>query len=452
LPITYHLGPGRATVHLRLEFNWDIVTIYDVIARLPGSEKPDEWIIRGNHHDAWVCGADDPLSGTVALMEEARVLGELRANGWRPKRTLVFALWDGEEPGLLGSTEWVETHADLLTNQAAVYVNSDNNGRGFLQVGGSHTLEKFMNQVACDVTDPEKKISVGARLRAYHLVKGSAEEKADARDREEFRMGALGSGSDYTPFLQHLGVASLDIRYGGEDQGGAYHSIYDSYDHYQRFGDPGFAYGMAQAQTTGRVLLRLLNCEVLPFDFSDFAETLRRYIKEVEKLADEQREKSREKERWLKDQILAAVSDPTQTYILPKPDSPVPFLNFAPLENALVRLQDGARAYSLALNKSRLGDRWLSADTERDLDVVLFQTERTLTAEAGLPRRPWYKHQVYAPGFYTGYGVKTLPGVREAIEGRRWTEANEQIESAARSIERAAAQVERAASLVGLQN
>ena len=312
LPITYHLGPGPATVHLRLAFNWDIVPAYDIVAKMAGAERPDQWIIRGNHHDAWVCGAEDPLSGTVALLEEARALSELKRSGWQPKRTLVFTVWDGEEPGLIGSTEWVETHADILTNQAAVYINGDVNGRGFLQANGSHTLEKLVNEAAQEVIDPEKKIPVAKRLRAFRLVKGTAEEKTEAKERADLRIGALGSGSDYTPFLQHLGIASLDIRYGGEDGGGSYHSIYDSYDHFRRFIDPGFVYGIALAQTTGRLLLRLANADVLPFEFSNFSDTIGRYLKEVEKLADEQRDKTREKNRQIEDHTLDAVFDPAR--------------------------------------------------------------------------------------------------------------------------------------------
>src|SRR5262245_12213322 len=236
LPITYHVGPGRATVHLKLEFNFNIVPAYDVIARLRGNERPDEWVIRGNHHDAWVNGAGDPISGLVPMLEEARAVGELAKTGWRPKRTIIYAVWDGEEQGLLGSTEWAETHAAELQNKAVLYVNSDGNSRGFLNVGGSHTLEKFMSGVARDVIDPEKEISVFERSRAVSVLNGNPEDRREARERADLRIGALGSGSDYTPFLQHLGIASLNIGYGGEGEtAGIYHSIYDSFDHYVRF-------------------------------------------------------------------------------------------------------------------------------------------------------------------------------------------------------------------------
>ncbi|HEX8638941.1 MAG TPA: M28 family peptidase, partial [Pyrinomonadaceae bacterium] len=252
LPITYHLGgANNLKVRFKLDFNWDIKPIYNVIAKLRGAQMPDEWIIRGNHHDAWVNGADDPVSGLVSLMEEARRVGELAKSGWRPKRTIVYAAWDGEEPGLLGSTEWVETHAAELRNKAAVYINTDSNGRGFLGIGGSHTLEKFINETARDIPDPQTKMTVWERTRAQQIVNGSANSRRETMERADLRIAALGSGSDYTPFLQHLGIASLNIGFGGEDGGGSYHSVYDSFDHFTRFGDPNFDYGVALAEVCG---------------------------------------------------------------------------------------------------------------------------------------------------------------------------------------------------------
>jgi N-acetylated-alpha-linked acidic dipeptidase len=448
LPITYHVGPGPAAVHLRLEFDWKLVPAYDVIAKMPGAERPDEWIIQGNHHDAWVFGADDPISGLVPLMEEARAISELAKNGWKPKRTIVFAAWDGEEPGLLGSTEWVEAHADLLKQKAAVYINGDNNGRGFLRVGGSHTLEKFVSEIARDVIDPQKKITVAERLRAYRIVKGSPDDRRDTRARADLRISALGSGSDYTPFLQHLGIATLDIRYGGEDGGGSYHSVYDSFDHYTRFGDTNFDYGIVLAQTTGRVVLRLANADILPFEFNNFAETVAIYVKELVKLTDDMREETREKERQARDKSLEAVFDPTQTYVLPRPEQPVPYLNFAPLENSRARLQESARNFETAKETFRASGKEFSRETQRSLDVILMKTEQALTRREGLPRRPWYQHQIYAPGFYTGYGVKTFPGVREAIEQRKWAEAGEQVELGAKTLERFADEIDRAREVI----
>ncbi|HKR01505.1 MAG TPA: transferrin receptor-like dimerization domain-containing protein [Pyrinomonadaceae bacterium] len=448
LPLTYHLGPGPATVHLKLEFDWKTVPAYDVIAKLRGAERPDEWIIRGNHHDAWVNGADDPISGLVAEMEEARALGELFKGGWRPKRTIVYAAWDGEEPGLLGSTEWAETHADLLKRNGAVYINSDSNGRGFLFVSGSHALEKFVNEVGRDVMDPQTKVPVIERARALRMVRGSADDRREARERADYRIGALGSGSDYTPFIQHLGISSLNIGYGGEDGGGSYHSIYDSFDHYTRFGDPNFDYGVALAQTGGRIVMRLANADVLPLAFGSLADAVERYVREVTKLADDMREETRIRNRQIADRTLEIISDPTQVYVAPKTETPVPYLNFAPLQNSLARLQESARSFDAAMNETASAGRSLSPDAQKSLDEALIKTERAMTREQGLPRRPWFKHQIYAPGFYTGYGVKTLPGVREAIEQRNWKEATEQVNVIAETVEALAAEIDRATKIV----
>lgn len=447
LPISYHIGPGPTAVHLKLEFDWNIVPTYDVIAKIRGSERPDEWIIRGNHHDAWVNGADDPISGLVAEMEEARSIGELVKSGWKPKRTIVYAAWDGEEPGLLGSTEWVEAHAELLKKNAAVYINSDTNGRGFLSVGGSHTLERFVNEVARDVVDPQTKISVLERSRALRAVRGNADDRREALERPHLRISALGSGSDYTPFIQHLGIASLNIGFGGEDGGGSYHSIYDSFVHYTRFGDPNFDYGIALAQTGGRAVLRLASAEVLPLAFNNLADAVEKYVREVAKLTDEMREETLQKNRRISEHMFEVVADPTERYVVPKMESPVPYLNFAPLQNSLVRLKESARVYDATINQAAASGRTPAPEVQKSLDVALIKTERAMTRQEGLPRRPWFKHQIYAPGFYTGYGVKTLPGVREAIEKRNWKEAGEQVVVIAETIDRLSAEIDRATNI-----
>ena len=442
LPLTYHMGPGPAIVHLKLEFNWQRVTARDVIAKLKGSEFPDEWVIRGNHHDAWVNGADDPISGLVAMMAEGKGIGELAKSGWKPKRTIVYCAWDGEEPGLLGSTEWVETHADLLRKNAVLYINTDSNERGFLSMGGSHTIEKFINEVARDVVDPQKKISVLERARAAQIMNGNADERREARERADLRISALGSGSDFTPFLQHAGVATLNIGYGDEGQtGGVYHSIYDSFDHYTRFGDPNFAYGVALAQTCGHAVLRFANADVLPYAFTNLADSIGQYVREVSKLADDMREETKEKNRRISDKTFAAVFDPTETYIVPVPEAAVPYINFAPLQNAFGRLQESARAYDAA---PRSANGKPTLELQKEINDALKQTERAMLRDEGLPRRPWFKHQIYAPGFYTGYGVKTLPAVREALEQRNWTEAEQQITIVAETITRIASAIDRA--------
>lgn len=439
LPVTYHFGGGAPTVHMKLAFNWDTKTIYDVIAKMRGAELPDEWIIRGNHHDGWVNGAADPLSGQVAMLEEARAVAELAKTGWKPKRTIVYCAWDGEEEGLLGSTEFAETHADELKQKAAVYINTDGNGRGFLNVGGSHTLEKFVNEVAKSVPDPETKLNVWDRMRAQQIVNGSPDAKKEARERDDLRIDALGSGSDYTPFIQHLGIASLDMGFGGESGGGSYHSIYDSFDHYVRFGDPTFEYGVALSKVCGHTVLRLANADTLPFEFTNFADTVNMYANEVIKLADTMRDETRSANEIIANGMLAAVQDPTQKFVMPIPKVAVPFLNFAPLQNAVARLTVSAKEFQ----KTSVG-KTISPDARRQLDLALMNTERSMTG-SGLPRRDWFRHEIYAPGFYTGYGVKTLPGIREAIEQRNWKEASDEISVVARTIENAADAIDRAA-------
>jgi N-acetylated-alpha-linked acidic dipeptidase len=442
LPVTYHFGGTSPTVHMKLAFNWDQKTLYDVVAKMRGSELPDEWIIRGNHHDAWVNGADDPLSGMVAEMEEARAIGELAKTGWKPKRPIVYCAWDGEEEGLLGSTEWVETHADELRQKAAVYINTDSSGRGFLGMAGSHTLEKFINDVARSVPDPQTKMSVWERSRAAQIVNGSAAERREVMDRSDLRIGALGSGSDYTPFLQHLGIASINLGFGGEDGGGSYHSIYDSFDHFTRFVDPGFAYGITLSKVCGHAVLRLADAEMLPFEFTNFSETVNRYATEVMRLADTMRDDTRALNDQINSGMYLAVQDPMQKIIVPKPKDDVPFLNFAPLQNAVAKLSESAKRFQ----KSGAA-KDLSPAAQRQLDLALMNTERSMIRDEGLPRRDWFKHQIYAPGFYTGYGVKTLPAIREAIEQRNWREANDQIVIVARVIENAAEAIDRASSL-----
>jgi N-acetylated-alpha-linked acidic dipeptidase len=448
LAVPYHLGPGPAKVHLQLQFDWKLVPAYDVVARLTGRQRPDEWIVRGNHHDAWVNGATDPISGLVALLAEARAVGELARAGSAPQRTLIYCAWDGEEPGLLGSTEWVETHADELKAKCVAYLNSDSNSRGFLDVAGSHTLEPLVNQAARDVPDPEKGTSVLERARAAQILDGTADERKEARARTDLRIGALGSGSDFTPFLQHLGISAVNLGFGGEEQYGQYHSIYDSFDHYTRFGDPSFEYGIALARTAGRLSLRLANAEVLPFAFETMGETVERYSKEVVKLADDMRDEADERNRRLDAGTYTNYDDPTETWLPPRRLDPVPYLNFAPLQNAVVRLNESAKAYEAARRDRMAGAEPIPEAARGELDMALVQCERSLTREQGLPRRPWFEHQVYAPGFYTGYGVKTLPGVREAIEQRDWKEAEEQIGVVAGVLLQYAENIDRAAALL----
>src|SRR6266581_3694887 len=447
LPITYRLGAGPAKVHLRVKSDWSLKTLYDVIAKLPGSTEADQWIIRGNHHDAWVNGAQDPISGLVAELEEARALGALYKQGWRPKRTIIYAAWDGEEPGLLGSTEWVEAHADELATRAIAYLNRDTNGRGYLSLSGSHSLEKFINAVARDVSDPETGLSVWKReqLRRIALAP-SAEERRDVREREDLRIDALGSGSDYTPFLQHAGIAALNLGYGGETGGGIYHSIYDDFYWYTHFDDTSFVYERALSQTVGTAVMRLADAEVLPYDFTNLAETVHRYAADLRDLWTKQLDEVRERNRELEEGVFTATADPRVTSVPPRPESLPPHLNFAPPENGAEALARSAARYERALTTAQAdGGAALGRPDAGGVNELLLRSERTLTRPGGLPGRPWFRHLLYAPGRYTGYGVKTVPGVREAIEQRRWSDAEEQVRVVGGALVATAALVDSAA-------
>ena len=451
LPMTYHTGPGPAKVHLKLSFNWDLKTIYNVIARIPGSQYPDEWILRGNHHDAWVNGAEDPVAGTVAVLEEARAFGELLKQGWKPRRTILYCIWDGEEQGLLGSTEWVEAHAEELRAKGAVYINSDTNMRGYLQVEGSHTLERFINGVARDIADPESGLSVSKRLQARRLAEPlpgmSPEDRRELRTRADLRIGALGSGSDYTAFLDHLGVASVNMSFGGEDGEGIYHSIYDDFYWYTHFADRDFVYGRALAQTAGTAVLRLAGAELIPFDFDDFTDTVRRYVKEVQDLARAGRDQTVERNRLIDEGVFTAIQDPREKLALPQREAVPPFLSWGPLENGLAALERAAEFYARALaGASQNGASALARDTMREVNRKLILVERSLTLPEGLPNRPWFQHQIYAPGFYTGYGVKTLPAVRESIEQKQWKLADESIAKVGKVLENAGESIQGAAT------
>ena len=430
LGITYHVGPGAAKVHLKVKSNWEpLKPVYDVIAKIPGSSFPDEWVIRGNHHDAWVNGAEDPTSGMVAVLEEGRALGELLKAGWKPKRTIILCAWDGEEPGLLGSTEWAEEHYDDLRAHAVAYVNSDSNGRGYLGVEGSHTLEKFSNDVARDVSDPETSLSAWKRSRLHEIANAkSAEQRKEIRERADLRIPALGSGSDYTAFLQHDGVASLNIGFGGEDGGGIYHSIYDDFYWYTHFSDTDFVYGRALAQTGGTAVIRLADAELLPFEFGDFADTVQTYVKELKALSEKTQDEIRERNREIEEGVFKASNDPRQPMVAPNVETVPPHLNFAPIENAAEEVTRSAAEYRKAFEEaSANGGARLTSASLAEVNHLLIQSERKLTNSEGLPNRPWFKHQLYAPGFYTGYAVKTVPAVREAIEQKQWKQADEAI-------------------------
>ena len=431
LPITYRVGPGSAVVHIAVKSDWSLRTIYDVIATMKGSTWPDQWVVRGNHHDGWVFGASDPLSGQIALLAEAKAIGDLARTGWRPKRTLVYASWDGEEPMLLGSTEWVETHADELKTKAVLYINSDSNGRGFLSAGGSHDFQHLVNQVAADVTDPETGVSVGQRKRAKVRIdalapSASEQTKADAKLAadlsKDFAISALGSGSDYSAFIEHLGLPAVDLGYGEEgNSAGVYHSRYDTYEHHSRFVDPGFVYDALLARTVGRLVLRTAQSDLPLQRPGDFAETVAGYLAEVKKLETTRRDEAEVQAKLLTDKAFQLAADPTRASGVPDALDRVPHIDLAPLDNAVDRLKRSAKAYDDGLARSGAD---LSADNVARLQALMQTIDQTLSPPIGLPGRPWYKNLVYAPGRFTGYGAKTLPGVREAIEDRRWADAD----------------------------
>jgi N-acetylated-alpha-linked acidic dipeptidase len=448
LPFPYHVGPGATKVRLLVKSNWDIKPLYDVIAQIPGSTYPDEWVIRGNHHDAWVSGAEDPISGQAALLEEARAYGELLKQGWRPKRTIIYCAWDGEEPGLLGSTEWVETHAEELSKHAVAYLNSDSNSRGYLEMDGSHTLERFYNDVARDISDPESGVSVWKRLQLSRIERATKpEDRKELRRRYDLRIEALGFGSDYTAFLDHLGIPCLSLGFGGEDEGGIYHSIYDDFYWYTHFSDTTFAYGRALAQTTGTAVMRLADADLLPFRFTNLADTVNRYLEELQKLLKEKRDDARERNQELEEGVFAATSDPRRPTVPPPAKVVPPHLNFAPLENAAEALVRSAERYDTALAKVRAdGSGAPASERAKAVNAALLGVDRAMLDTAGLPQRPWFKNAIYAPGMYTGYGVKTMPMVREAIEREKWQEADEGIVRTGKVLEAVAAAIDRAAA------
>jgi N-acetylated-alpha-linked acidic dipeptidase len=442
LPITYHIGPGPARVHLKVTSDWSTKPIYDVIATLKGT-SPDQWVIRGNHHDAWVNGADDPLSGQSAMLEEARLLGELHQQGWTPKRSIIYCAWDGEEPGLLGSVEWVETHADELRKHAVTYVNSDGNERGYLNAGGTQDLQTVVSAVAHDVKDPEKNISVFERAHLHSIVEAKdTEERGKNRKRSDLELGALGDGSDFTAFQDFAGISALDLGFGGEDEGDQYHSIYDDFYWYTHFADTDFSYGRALAQTAGSTVLRIADADLLPFDYAPQTETIAKYESELEKLLKDKQDEITERNQELQEGTFTATADPHKKSVPPPTETVPPFMNFAPMKNALELLKKSADRYTTALGKFQASGSQSSLDT---VNADLLGVSRLFLNEKGLPERPWFKNQIYAPGAYTGYGAKPIAAVREYMDQKKWKEADAQIPMVAQVIENIAGGINKAA-------
>ena len=448
LPITYRLGPGPGKVHLKMSSNWDIKPLYDVIAKIPGAQFPDEWVLRGNHHDAWVNGAEDPVSGQVALLEEARSLGALVKAGWKPKRTIIYCAWDGEEPGLLGSVEWAETHADELRKHAVAYINSDSNGRGVLGAEGSHTLEKLVNDVAHDVQDPETKLTVWKRWQLDSIKSASSdEERQELRQRKDIRIGISGGGSDHAGFQNFLGIAVVDASFGDEDGGGIYHSIYDDFYWYTHFSDTDFVYGRTLSQFNGSMIMRLADADLLPFDFSDFADTVQTYVKGLQTFSTKMRDDIRERNLEIEEGVFTATADPKKAYFPPKKEDLPPYLDFSPLQNSADALSRSAGEYQKALTAADAnGGSALTSASIAEVNGLLIQSERKLTTPEGLPGRFWYKHQIYAPGVYTGYESKAIPAVREAIEQKKWKQAEQAMARAAAVLQDEATLVSSAAA------
>jgi N-acetylated-alpha-linked acidic dipeptidase len=449
LPLTYHFGPGPAKVHLKLVSDWSQKPVLDVIATMTGAEEPDVWIVRGNHYDGWVNGADDPISGQSALLEEARALGELAKQGWRPKRTLIYAAWDGEEPGLIGSTEWAETHADELLQHAALYINSDENGRGSFGAGGSHELEQVVNDVAKEVIDPETKVSAWKRQQAVMLVRGGRHSggtpNGDVVTMTNLPLEAIGSGSDFAAFLDHFGIASLNVGYGGEDRGGTYHSAYDTPWFTDHFGDKEEVYGPVLAQTAGILVMRFASADVLPYDFTSMAQTLTQYDRELKELVKSLQDAVEMRARNLELGVYTLTDDPQKRLQPPPSLVPPPNMDFSSLDQAISALEKSATAFSQA----RPGMEMLSPEKRKALNADLTTVDRKLLGE-GLPRRPWVKNLIYAPGVYAGYGVKTLPGVREALEQGRFAEGQEQLTIVSKAINNEASYIQQIADQFGV--
>lgn len=419
LPITYHIGPGPVTVRMRTAYDWQVRPIYNVIARIEGSTYPDEWIVHGNHHDGWCAGATDPISGAVQLMETARGFGELLQAGIRPRRTVVFALWDAEEWGLLGSTEWAETHRADLGEKGVTYINTDSTGKGWLSMAGSHTLQRFLNEVARDIEDPERGVSVFEAARARRLeTAANPDARREIEQSDDLRLAALGSGSDYTVFIDHLTMASLNLGFGGDSPGGVYHSNYDSFHWYQKFSDSEYVFGRTLSRLIGTAIWRLANAAILPFGFTDLADAMSTYVEEIR-------------------ETHAAMETPEE-------------IDFEAIEGALDALREAGQGYEAALSglTGASAEAVLGNASVSELNQLLYTSERRLGYDEGLPNREWFRHQVYAPGFYTGYGVKTIPGVREGIEEEEWEAARFYVRVVSEALSSLTEQVRQAERIV----
>ncbi len=415
LPITYHVGPGPARVRMRSKSEWTTGTLYDVVARIPGATMPDEWVIMANHHDGWVNGAADPVGAAAAMLESARAMSVLLNRGWRPQRTMIFALWDGEEWGLLGSTEWAEAHAGELQEKAVAYLNTDMYGKGEFGADGSHTLETYVREVARDQSDPVSGKSMLQEAIDRSVARAKNAKDSAAAKARGFRLNPPGSGTDFEAFLEHLGVASVSHSIEGPEFAGTYHSIYDSYDNFSKFLDPGFAYGAAQSRVVSAMAVRMSDAPVLPFSFSDAAAAYREFAAGVVARAN----RTLGPEKVDMSQLLQSVD----------------------------RLAAAGVAYDSAYAQViGRGSAYLAGhrDALRALNKELYQSERDLLDPRGLPGREWFKSTMYATGLYTGFEGDPMPGVGQQIDAKNATGAGEEATKVAAAIDRMAVRAERA--------
>ena len=407
LPFAYHVGgTSEVRVHLKTDIEFLTKTIWDVITRVDGSAEKDRWVVLGNHRDAWVFGAVDPNSGTTAMIELGRGLGQLMKSGWKPRRSIVLCSWDAEEEGLIGSTEWAEELASDLREKAVAYLNMDAavSGPNF-SASSVPSMWRLIHDAARDVRDPKtgKSVFDAWRDRAWESAPESDRYDANGNEKQKIapRIGALGSGSDYTPFLQHLGVPSLDMSFGGDY--GVYHSAYDSFYWMAHFGDPTFQYHVAAAQIWGTVALRLADAAGVQFDYTDYAQQLRDFANETTRLANQKK--------------LSNAFDAK------------------PMLKSIDNFADEAEK----IQKRRIDLEKQASNPDRLLRIndALMQAERAFIDDRGLRGRAWFKHQIYAPGFYTGYAALPLPDLRQAIEDGRLADAKDAASRITEAIERA---------------
>jgi len=418
LPFPYHVGGTPSVkVHLKTVMDYKVRKIWNVIARIDGSDEKDRWVIMGNHRDAWTFGAVDPNSGTTAMLEAARGFGELQKSGWKPRRSILLCSWDGEEYGLLGSTEWAEEYADELKEKAVVYLNMDSAVSGSRFGAGSvPSLWKLIRGVTRDITDPASGTSVYQQWQQNEREDRPDADLTDAQkgtDAEiaEARIGSLGSGSDYTPFLQHLGIPSIDMGFGGDY--GVYHSAYDTFYWMSHFGDPTFGYHVAAARLWGVMAMRSASAEGLQFDYRDYATQVGNFFDESMTTAKRRNLAAAIDERPMRDAIREFSEEATRV--------------------------EKARQEAMGKSGNATADQKL-----RRLNDALIGVERALTDARGLRGRSWYRHQVYAPGIYTGYASQPLPDFRQALDDRNTTNAKEALARIVDALKRATEVLKRA--------